>query len=576
GINDDRNNINRFMHLMSSNYPDATDMTNTGSGSTDNGYYMVPGGESDLVSIFTQIGDQIGQATIDLDANATVIDYVTPYFKIPEGATVDISVMDADYSSGTLKWKASTMDTSGITYTVNEKDRYVTVTGFDYNNNFVASQGRVEGNIAEEGDFYGRKLIMKFSIATNPEFLGGNNVPTNAEGSGMYVKNDAGQYEIVEEFDVPELDVVTGSDVTITSRLNAYLGAFLLQDVTVDNLKGVIDVGYAGVTLQLDKPNYGLDPEMSKFINVAVNMFVEDPAGSGNYIKVDEINDVTEDVKYKLQVIVTPKDTDGDCKEASDEAEGVIKVFYPEMTFKDSSAYYYGEAVPTYNSKTSPDQVLGGCLVETVWKNSEGLVAGSTLQDGTVVSMSTEVPELEVELTAPTGMTVLPKQDVPMNAQVKMIGYLDESNLNQYVTFHWNACDPSCGQTISSHDGDENVPEFYLHPQTCQLTVKKSGGEADTPHVFTVMKDGKEYTQLRITGNGEVTIYELPIGTYSIKEDDGWSWRSNDPTYDPADFVLSKTQSAGSIECKNTIDEIYWLNGYSDVNVNIFGKAKKN
>ena len=114
-----------------------------------------------------------------------------------------------------------------------------------------------------------------------------------------------------------------------------------------------------------------------------------------------------------------------------------------------------------------------------------------------------------------------------------------------------------------------------MHPKTCQLTMAKTGGAADETYVFTVKKDDVPYTEVRITGNGSATIYELPIGTYAIEENSGWSWRytANNGT----GVTLSKDNDSGSITCTNTANgKTQWLNGYSDAKVNTYGEVISN
>ena len=74
-------------------------------------------------------------------------------------------------------------------------------------------------------------------------------------------------------------------------------------------------------------------------------------------------------------------------------------------------------------------------------------------------------------------------------------------------------------------------------------------------------------------GNGEKTIYELPVGNYTIQEDEGWSWRYA-PGYGQNSTGVSLTAGnpQDALTCTNTLNgNIYWLNGYSNVVTNIFG-----
>ena len=92
--------------------------------------------------------------------------------------------------------------------------------------------------------------------------------------------------------------------------------------------------------------------------------------------------------------------------------------------------------------------------------------------------------------------------------------------------------------------------------------------------MFNVYKDGdtnKPYSQVTIVGNDSETIVELPVGTYTIKEDTGWSWRYN-PAYS-AGVTLSKDHASGTLTCTNTKSKNYWLNGYSNVVKNTYGQG---
>ena len=58
------------------------------------------------------------------------------------------------------------------------------------------------------------------------------------------------------------------------------------------------------------------------------------------------------------------------------------------------------------------------------------------------------------------------------------------------------------------------------------------------------------------------------MGTYTIKENAGWSWRYKADNGSAA--TLNATNPAGSITCTNKLDTDKWLNGFSTVVRNIF------
>lgn len=88
--------------------------------------------------------------------------------------------------------------------------------------------------------------------------------------------------------------------------------------------------------------------------------------------------------------------------------------------------------------------------------------------------------------------------------------------------------------------------------------------------MFVVKKDGQPYSEVTVWGNGTETIVELPVGTYTIEEGTGWSWRYT-PAYSGG-VTLSAGNHEGTITCTNSIQNNYWLNGFSEVVRNIIKK----
>lgn len=213
------------------------------------------------------------------------------------------------------------------------------------------------------------------------------------------------------------------------------------------------------------------------------------------------------------------------------------------MTFKDSEAWY-GDTAPAD---------LNANLTETKWLHGQ--------DEADATKMGT-APELALTFTPDASKLdngkINTKQDIPVDVGVK----IGETDVSTHTTFQHTNCD---GKTCEL----QQDMEFLLHINTCQLTVTKTGGAAGEPYVFTVYRDGSKYSEVTIVGNGSKTIYELPVGSYTISEDEGWSWRYVGT--EGAAVDLSKDNTSGSISCTNSKTENYWLNGFSDVVKNIFG-----
>ena len=114
---------------------------------------------------------------------------------------------------------------------------------------------------------------------------------------------------------------------------------------------------------------------------------------------------------------------------------------------------------------------------------------------------------------------------------------------------------------------------------TCLFAMGEKKQKNDTAGITKIeqlMKSREFYIEVDQafpTGNSSITIYELPVGKYTIEEDTGWIWRY-DATYDPDKpdgCTLTAGHNSGSITCTNTLKNDRWLNGFSDVIANIFG-----
>lgn len=526
-------NTNKYMHLVSSNYKDATAMNSPGTATYPTGgksYYLSAGSADELNSIFQQISQEVGGSTSKLDEKATIRDIVTPYFNLPANAS-DVQVYTAESDGSTDQWK----DKVAFDGTVSIQDNTVSVSGFSYKDNWCGSH--TEGDTTTFHN--GKKLIIQFAVTAKDGFLGGNDVLTNGAESGIYDKDG----KVVKLFAQPTVNVLI-KPVTVTA---ADKNVYLKGTVTADQLTNGATVKCGSVELKLGEPNYGLADWQTAYVNLNTEVKKADgTAITGDY------TDLTEDTTYTVNAAVTPK-TEGEsttekgekATEQAGAAEGAINVFQPVLTFQDGNAYY-GEPVVT----DFTDNQVGG----TVWKHGE--------IDSTAVTMLGTAPTLDVALEADNAADgKYTKEDAKVKATVSING----TDVTQYTTFQHQDCDPACDWETPDTAGD---PAFLIHIKTCRLNITKAGGEEDESYVFDVCKDGEKYSEVTIWGNGTETLYELPVGTYTIRENTGWSWRFA-PSYSAA-VELSAAQDKGELTCTNKLDTDKWLNGFSTVVRNIF------
>ena len=172
-------NSNRYMHLVSSNYPNASSMSEPGTdGAVKNGFYKVASDANSLGNVFTQLGEAIGKPSINLGSNAVLTDNIASNFNVPEDAT-DVKVYTADYDGETFGGRT---ELTGAHVSIN--NNAVTVSGFDYSANYV-SETKHPGT---DNDF-GKKLIVEFEITVDRPKTYGGTQPTNA-GANIKLGDD--------------------------------------------------------------------------------------------------------------------------------------------------------------------------------------------------------------------------------------------------------------------------------------------------------------------------------------------------------------------------------------------------
>lgn len=178
----DTSDVGKYMNYVSSNYPNATSMTNAGTKASDN-FYKTVGSTADLDAIFQEISQTAGGATLTLGSETVLKDVVSKYFDLPENASSMITAQsysctgfDAD---GHPTW-SNTPDAAS--YAVKVDGKNVSVTGFDYSANWV-------GKDTTTGVMHtpGKKLVVTIPIEDNGTGMG--TVPTNGTDSAVYDKD---------------------------------------------------------------------------------------------------------------------------------------------------------------------------------------------------------------------------------------------------------------------------------------------------------------------------------------------------------------------------------------------------
>jgi len=160
--------INKYMHYVSSNFPNAASMTDAGSdGSIDKGFYMTPDDSTSLSMIFDAIIHEIDHPSITLGEEATMVDTLSPYFVFENGSATDVKLqVSRRNADGTWKEPEAPDSSMPLDYVITE-DRLV-VNGFNFDENFVSETGR-----GPSGDFYGMRLVVSFIVMPDYDAIDG-------------------------------------------------------------------------------------------------------------------------------------------------------------------------------------------------------------------------------------------------------------------------------------------------------------------------------------------------------------------------------------------------------------------
>ncbi len=518
---------NWFMQQLSSN-----------NGTVQNpSYYLSAADAETLNSIFKQISDQIesGGSSTTLGASTEIRDIIAPSFTLPAGTTADdISIVSypcvgvTKNNNGTSTYDFSTEPNNAAVgaYAVVNGDN-VDVSGFDFAANYCGV------NVAADHSetIVGSKLVISFVVTPKDGFIGGNDVPTNTH-AGVY--EDAESTVPVMVFPVPTVNVpIVEPD-------------FLVNDKTI------YEGGSTAVSGLYTLPEI-TDADAWKYAYVTVSNLLD--GVTGETVSPADCTD------YDVTVTYAPITDGTDSVGAPNAMEGVsaaktavVHVLKPDVIASVNDVLrFYGE------SYTLGDGVSEYINVE--WNDKNG---HTSIPDAEGTAPFTG-DDLTLSYSSASGSSfTVPKADTDVAVSV-MKG---DEKLDALIATICEIPGENCAEVDT--DGI-----YTVHYATGSLTLTKAGGNDGESYVFHIYKDGRKYTELTIVGNASKTIYELPAGTYTVREDTGWSWRFQTFSFDKESVTISAETPNVSITCTNTQTNDNWLNYFTDVITNIFGEEKK-
>ena len=520
---DDTEKANWFMQNVSSNNGAVQDPS----------YYLSAGDTTALNSIFTQISNQVSSPAINLGTETVVRDILSPYFNLPEGTNAEsIRLYTADYNGTTFEERVSVTPADGITATVNTVTETIEVRGFDFTANFVSET-------TKPGNTYGKKLIIEFdTVFDRSSTFGGNGIPTNADASGVYSGNECVEYFVSPTVDIPIVFDFGTSDSTIYLSQNA--NAQSLVGVLADYTPNGTNNAHVNIVFTITRGG--------KTATLTYNAGNGVGTWSGDSLSSLALTDCTD---FTVSCTVTPINEGTVPEKVIGPKTATIHVLRPTIVWKDIEVYL-GDTVDldtAFNSVSWTDANADTTHTAPEATGTAPVIAYTySIYDGGLGSIGGDI------------YTPARTDACPINVSVTVGGM---SELDGYVTSY-----SSCGtHPIMSHTLSVNSPEFYVHVKTCSITITKLGYDENLQNggqtfLFEVVDSNNAVVATVAIGeNGSATVVGLPVGTYTVREVNAWSWRYK--AHDDVTVTLNAASPTGTAKFENVVANSHWLSGDS-------------
>ena len=515
---------NRYMHLVSSNYPNASSMSEPGTdGAVKNGYYKVASDAESLGSVFTKLGEAIGKPSITLGSNAVLTDNIASNFKAPANTT-DVKVFTADYDG--TKFGDRT-ELTGANVSIN--NNAVTVTGFDYSANYVSATAHPGTK-----DF-GKKLIVEFVITVDRTKTYGGTQPTNA-GANIKLGDDIVAF--VENPKVP---------VAITNGFKANYSDSKSYDGTGFDVKAAFEemLKLHGLTTANNKNQYVDIAYEVKIGGTVVGIYTVkagDNTGTWNTDDLVMTDSAVGDYIYNVTCKVTDKNN-GSATYKNGEGDGIgtmtlsiienkgLTVSGTDYTGKYDGASHGKAATASVEGATIEYSIDGGTTWTTTVPTIKNVGEIKVIVKASMANYSDATAEYTLKVT-PRTVTLksetasktydgdpLTRPNVTIEGDGFVAGEVTDIKATGSVT---NVSDSPVTNTIVYTTTDKFVEGNYdITKDEGELTITKS----DKLTVSATGYDGKYDGQ---THNGNVTATEGATLSYST--DNGETWTATEPT----------------------------------------------
>ena len=150
---------------------------------------------------------------------------------------------------------------------------------------------------------------------------------------------------------------------------------------------------------------------------------------------------------------------------------------------------------------------------------------------------------------------------------------------NDYYEFAGWYLDEACTISVAGYGSvEEETGKFVPHKEKLSdtnrnlfyakfirkagnLTISRANTDDDSQVFVYEVKNPStnESIMVTVTGNGSVTIHDLPFGEYVVTQQGDWSWRYTDPSQ-----TCNHNNSEGTqVSFGQSVQNPYWLNGFS-------------
>jgi len=542
-------NGNRFLHLVSSNYPDAGSLDSPGNvaAADSGGYYLSTDDESGLYSIFGKLSGVVtpGSTTVTLDERSVVKDLVTEVFRIDGKNTVSAWTESYRGEDSWEKDSDSVSTPNGGPLSVSVEENTVTVTGFDFAEHYVAA----DENLEDSREYRGKKLVFQIVIRPIAGFLGGDDIDTNLQNSGIYA--GIGDMEPVKRFEIPSVDVTVRQILPDTRQKDIYLSQ-------TAQLPELLNPG----SYHLDGGRHWADRVKNKYADIIYTLADPDnhtwrctiPAGEIPENAVWEVPEgldqnplLKEDTPFSIRCDVISVNDRQNRAEAASSAQ--IHVYLPEITFRDSGI----------DLGQIPDYEDNFCSVR--WFHGDKTADPEVLGRAPELQFAYSPEASAFRKDTAVAVSVTAKREEAVRVPV-------DQNITSSVAFYREGCsmaDCDNSETTVVDGTNADRINFVVHLNTFHLRIEKQGADltldSGSNFLFRVTGPKGLAMDVVVPGNGSVWIRNLPVGTYYVTELTDWSWR-----YEPENVTIpvdkfSVTDGVAEVLFVNTRTEEKWLDG---------------